>query len=210
MNISGSTHAFAILSSRQSGSVSPNGGELLPEKFDLSAANHSASASASARRESSSIEELELYFSEKIDSLEKRGHDTSNVISLRDAIRAAHEDKSPDSPNLPKVIEHPFGGKSLGNVHLSFGTEVTGDLKNLSAVLEPLNLLRINGDNVLSGFAQSRGFNMSLNESKGISTEDQAKDNAAIDRIKKQLEFEIRSTESFNIIRQESLIDERS
>lgn len=104
--------------------------------------------------ESSSIDELEVYFEERLARLASSGGDPSSLLELRDSIRAAAENKNGDSPPLPTVIDHPYGDKSLGNVHLSFGSEVTkGELQSLTNQLpylkEASNLkpnLKIMGD----------------------------------------------------------------
>ena len=157
MNISGSINAFSIIGPQNRGNNLPVAGKALPETFDVA----TTSQTQSVDRESSTIEELELYFSEKIASLEERGHDTANVEALRDAIREAHENKGPDSPSLPKVIEYPQGGKGLINIHLSFGTEITGKLQDLSTVLPPNNP---SYSDLLENFQHSwreRSFNLS-------------------------------------------------
>ena len=128
------THTLAIRPTQTSGNNLPNEGKSLPGKLAPS-----SSISLSIERKPSSIEELEIYFKEKISFLEERGHDTINAIALRDAIREASENKNGDSPSLPNVIEHPYGGKFLGNIHTSFGTEVKGDLKDFTKVSSTLS-----------------------------------------------------------------------
>ncbi|PCJ97579.1 MAG: hypothetical protein COA42_24505 [Alteromonadaceae bacterium] len=95
----------------------------------------------STERKGSSIEELDIYFEEKIAYLEELGHDTSNTIGFRDAIREAAENKNGDNIILPTVKLRPHTGDKYlaGPFHLSFGTEVTGELKDLTKNLEILS-----------------------------------------------------------------------
>jgi len=121
---------------QKSGINLPAEGKQMPEKTSI---HPSTISSLPIERKPSSIEDLEAYFKEKMSSLEKFGQDTSSVVGLRDAIREAAENKSGDSPSLPTVIEHPDGGKILASVHISFGTEVKGELKDLANKIEHIN-----------------------------------------------------------------------
>jgi len=106
----------------------------------------SLSASAAATqdpRAGSSIEALEAYFAEKMAGLKAAGHDTTQLSALRDSIREAAADTSGNAPALPTVIEHPYGGKTLGNVHLSFGSEVKGEPQDMNGQQNLLHRLRL-------------------------------------------------------------------
>ncbi|NRA22005.1 MAG: hypothetical protein HRU05_16160 [Oceanospirillaceae bacterium] len=90
---------------------------------------------------SSSIEELEVYFEQKISGLKEADLDTHNVEELRDVIREAAENKNGDSPSLPLIVEYPGGGSILTHLHLSFGREIKGELINLNQKLQNIDSL---------------------------------------------------------------------
>ncbi len=119
---------------------SANGNHTSATQANASIPTSSSTTVAPTEKTSSSIEELEIYFEKKISTLEEAGHDTSNVVALRDAIREAAQNKNGDSPDLPVIKEHPYGEAYLGNMHLSFGTEIKGELENLTQKIEQLNL----------------------------------------------------------------------
>lgn len=136
-------------------------------------------------RKTSSIEELDAYFEQKISFLEDNGHDTSNVLALRDAIREAAENKSGDSPSLPTVKEHPYGGKYLVNMHISFGTEVKGELKDLTKKIEHLNV----SNNLDYGHLQNLAYTSSNNSSPGKLQNSQImQDNSSIRELAKTID----------------------
>jgi len=88
-------------------------------------------------RTSSSINELEAYFDQKLSILKADKQDTANVERLRDKIRqAAANSNDEDSPSLPLVVKHPKGGSILTNVHVSFGTNMTGELQNFNEIFQ--------------------------------------------------------------------------
>jgi len=88
-------------------------------------------------RTNSSIKELEAYFEQKIALTKADKQNTSNVEALRDKIRQADANSNNEnSPNLPLVIKHPMGGSILTNVHVSFGTNITGELQNFNDIFQ--------------------------------------------------------------------------
>lgn len=134
-----------MIISKQTGNMfaamkSANGNHMSPIQANASIPASASTTTAPTERTSSSIQELETYFEKKISTLEQSGHDTSNVVTLRDAIREAAQNKNGDSPDLPVIKAHPYGGTYLGNIHLSFGTEIKGELEDLTQKIEQLNL----------------------------------------------------------------------
>jgi len=100
------------------------------------------SATVEINKTSSSIEELEVYFEQKISGLKEADLDTHNVEELRDVRLEAAENKNGDSPSLPLIVEHPNGGGSiLTHLHVSFGREIKGELINLNQKLQNIDSL---------------------------------------------------------------------
>jgi hypothetical protein len=88
-------------------------------------------------RTSSSIKELEAYFDQKLSILKADKQDTANMEGLRDKIRqAAANSNDEGSPSLPLVVKYPNGGSILTNVHVSFGTNITGELQNFNDIFQ--------------------------------------------------------------------------
>jgi len=96
-----------------------------------------ASTASVTDRTSSSIKELEAYFDQKLSILKADRQDTANIEGLRDKIRqAAANSNDEGSPSLPLVVNHPMGGSILTNVHVSFGTNITGELQNFNDIFQ--------------------------------------------------------------------------
>lgn len=134
MQIGNIPYVSSQINLSKGGNALPQGKDSQQANFsiELSTANKSPTASNATLNAPSSIEELELYFQEKLTQLRASGEDTSSILELREKIRSAAENRNGDSPPLPTVLEHPYGGKVLANVHLSFGHEIKGDLQNFS------------------------------------------------------------------------------
>jgi len=98
--------------------------------------NNPASTASVTDRTSSSIKELEAYFEQKLAISKADKQDTSNIEELRDKIRQAAANSNEGSPSLPLVVNHPMGGSILTNVHVSFGTNITGELQNFNDIFQ--------------------------------------------------------------------------
>ena len=95
------------------------------------------SSSSITGNTTSSIKELEVYFEQKLAILKADKQDTSNMEGLRDKIRqAAANSNDEGSPSLPLVVKHPNGGSILTNIHVSFGTNITGELQNFNEIFQ--------------------------------------------------------------------------